>query len=306
MQRYAVTTDNRYVALRGIDTVGQTGVEIGPLDRPLVRRGDSRIFYADHCSTEALRAKYEANPDVDVADIVEVDFDLSATPLGAALASVAPLDYVVASHVAEHVPDLVQWLTDIHASLRPGGVLALVLPDKRFSLDLHRRETPWFEVERAHAERRTRPGLDTVLDHVLNIVQVHTNQLWRDHTIGREAPRTASADIAPVVSEQWHRGEYIDVHCWVVTPWSFLDIVGRIVTRYGLGFRLRLAEPTPLNHLEFYLQLERMAPGAEPTDWRAAVRSLRRRALRPELPDPVSRLRLAHRHFLARGTRAIS
>lgn len=305
MRRYAIKTDNRLVAIRGIETASQRGVEIGPLDRPLVRRADSRVFYADHCSTEALKSKYAFNPDVDVADIVEVDFDLSAIPLGQALASVAPLDYVVASHVAEHVPDLVQWLTDIHASLRPGGVLALVLPDKRFSLDLHRRETPWFEVERAHAERRTRPALDTVLDHVLNIVQVHTNQLWRDHTIGREAPRTATADIAPLVSEQWRQGEYIDVHCWVVTPWSFLAIVGRIVTQYGLGFRLRMAEPTPLNHLEFYLQLERSSPGAPPTDWAAAIRDLKRRALRPELHDPVSRLRLARRHFLAKGTRAI-
>jgi len=92
-----------------------------------------------HLSTEALREKYQHDPAVDIAQIVEVDFDLAQITFRDALARIAPLDFVVASHVIEHVPDLVGWLSDIHAALRVGGVLALVIPDKRFTFDLHRR-----------------------------------------------------------------------------------------------------------------------------------------------------------------------
>lgn len=270
--------DIRSTALSGLDLRGKTGLEIGPLDRPLVRRGQGRVYYADHCAIEALRAKYAGNPDVDAGRIVEIDFDLSTGRLPDVAADVAPFDYVVASHVAEHVPDLIGWLKDIQTVLRPGGVLALVLPDKRFTLDLHRRETPLHELETAHAERRTRPSLETVLDHFVNIVQADVAALWRDGRSGREARRVMPPGITAVVTEQWHAGQYLDAHCWVFTPWWFIELLGLVVERHELDFGLRWAKPTPSHQLEFYVQLERRQPGSARTNWTAAARSMRLRA----------------------------
>ena len=37
-------------------------------------------------------------------------------------------DYLVASHVVEHVPDMIGWFGEIPAVLKAGGVLSLVFP----------------------------------------------------------------------------------------------------------------------------------------------------------------------------------
>jgi SAM-dependent methyltransferase len=290
--------DNRKAALRGLDLRGKTGLEIGPLNRPLVARSESRVFYADHCSTEALRAKYAINPEIPVDDIVSVDFDLSTGTLPELVAPLGPLDYVVASHVAEHVPDLIGWLKAIETVLRPGGVLALVLPDKRFTLDLHRRETAAYELEEAHAEARTRPDLRTVLDHILNIVTADVAALWRDPDAGRDAPRLMPIGVVAGAIEQWQAGAYLDAHCWVFTPWSCLSVLGAAIDRHGIGLRLKWARTTPYHQLEFYLQFEKCEPSAARTDWAAASRRLRRQAALLQASG-VERFLLGHRRRMA-------
>ena len=278
------TGDQRRTALHGLTLAGRTGLEIGALDRPLVTPADGgRVFYADHWPTPALRARYAADPAVDPARIVAVDFDLSAVTLTEIGTRTGPLDYVVASHVVEHVPDLAGWLAEIHGLLRPGGVLALVVPDKRFTFDLHRRESVLADVEEAKAEARTRPGLGTVLDYLVNVVPApDAGALWHDYGLARTyRPLNPPEAVAPVIA-QWRDGAYIDAHCWVATPWSFVALIGGIVESHGLDFALRLARPTPRGQLEFYVQLERRAPDTPPTRWARAERRLRRRAGRPE------------------------
>src|SRR5882672_8706238 len=93
-------TDLRSRALSGVDTSVGRGLEIGPLNRPLLPKSAGHIFYADHCSTEELRTKYAGNPDVPVNDICAVDFDLSRMRLSEADRD-GKFDYVVASHVID-------------------------------------------------------------------------------------------------------------------------------------------------------------------------------------------------------------
>ena len=97
----------REATLRGLDITGLRGAEIGPLNRPLVSKSESEVYYVDHCSAEQLREKYHGDPNVNPNDIVDVDFIWSDKPAKELLGSVYPLDYVVASHVIEHVPDLI-------------------------------------------------------------------------------------------------------------------------------------------------------------------------------------------------------
>lgn len=281
--------DRRWLALTGLEIAGKRGLEIGPLNRPMVTRDQGAVYYADHCTTAALREKYAHDPGVDVEAIVEVDFDLSTGRLPELASGIAPFDYVIASHVAEHVPDLVGWLKDVGAVLRPGGVLALVLPDKRFTLDHHRRETPFHELDAAHAEGRTRPDLRIVIDHFANAVDLDVGAAWRDPATAVEAPRTFPPDGIADLARAWRAGSYVDAHCWVFTPWRFLELVGHAVDHHGLDLALRWSRPTAFNSLEFYVQLERPAPGQAPTDWRRAAAWMRARSA------------LLHDHALARS-----
>ena len=284
LRRRAPAGDRRRTALEGLALAGARTLEIGALDRPLVTPGDGgRVYYADHWPTPALRQRYAADPAVDISAIVEVDFDLSAMTLAEVGPRTGPLDCVVASHVVEHVPDLAGWLADVHALLRPGGVLALVVPDKRFTFDLHRRQSTPADVADAARERRARPGLATVLDYVANVVPApDAGALWADYRRAADLrPLNPPDAVAPVLA-QWEAGAYIDAHCWVVTPWRFVALVGGIVAAHGPDFALRRARPTPHGQLEFYVQLERRGPATPPTRWAAAAARLERRAGHPE------------------------
>src|SRR5271168_2324257 len=94
------------------------GLEIGPRDAPLVPRSAGPVLYADHADTDTLRRSLP-DQSIDPAALVEVDVVTGGGSLAAAAPH--PFDYIVASHVVEHVPDILGWFADLRQSLRPGG-----------------------------------------------------------------------------------------------------------------------------------------------------------------------------------------
>jgi SAM-dependent methyltransferase len=255
------------------------GVEFGPLSRPLVGKAESEVYYVDYCDADELKAKYADVSEAHVNDIVEVDFVSKGEPLAELVGEKAPLDYVVASHVIEHVPDLAGWLMDMHASLREGGTLYLVVPDKRFTFDLHRRCTGYEEVKAAFHEHRKRPGLRLVLDHFANVVNVDTFALWDDYSIASDAPFAHGPEFLDIAHQHYHEGRYIDIHCWVFTPWSFMHLMGQISERIGCDFMVSHFMTTQPHDLEFYVALKKSDAR---TDWRKYETMAREGALWPE------------------------
>ena len=83
---------------------------------------------------------------------------LSSLPIGipyivwsgaGALAPLCPrsdYDFAVAVQVAQYVPNLLGWFRGIHDVLRPGGVLNLTLPDRRFTFDVMRKPSTLGEL----------------------------------------------------------------------------------------------------------------------------------------------------------------
>ncbi len=258
---------------------GKVGVEIGPLCYPMVERPKHRVYYVDHCSTAELRQKYEGHPNIPAERIVDVDFVWGDSDLKTLLGEKAPVDYVVASHVIEHVPDLIGWLFEMHAVLNDGGQLMLVVPDKRFTFDVFRRCSAWEEIRLAHDEKRRKPGIRCVMDHFSNVVAADTWKMWEDYTVVDSFPFNNPPSLLEVAAREIQEGKYIDVHCWVFTPWHLLDLLGRIVRATGLGFDLDHFATTPSHNLEFYVRLKKVA--ASGTDWDRAMKSAHDTALWP-------------------------
>jgi SAM-dependent methyltransferase len=266
-------------AFSGMDVSAMRGLEIGPLSKPLVRRKDGPILYLDHCSRDDLLKKYEGHPHIKPSDIEFVDIIADGSHLLDLLGDRAPLDYVVASHVIEHVPDLVGWLMDIRAALRDGGTLVLVIPDKRFTFDVMRREASLEEVVAAHTEERKRPGLRCIMDHFANVVDASAWHLWEDYSQVRTLPFYHSADFLSLAATHYEEGRYIDVHSWVFTPWSFIELLGQLESKFHIGFDLEYSLTTQSHDLEFYVQLRRTDHVT--TDWAAAAADAQARALWP-------------------------
>ena len=173
-------------ALTGLDLSKGRWLEMGPLCCPRVIKGESEVYYIDHCSTEELRTKYPLDPNIDPTKIVEVDFIDDGRPLGSILGDKQPFDNVVASHVIEHVPNLVGWLRRIHDILKPTGILALWIPDKRFTFDLFRRLTP-FERVIQQSRKPYQPGLRCIMDFFAYGVSIDCWHLWNDYSIAKTA-----------------------------------------------------------------------------------------------------------------------
>ena len=190
-----------------------------------------------------MKEKYSADPNVNQDDIVDVDFVWHDEPAPVLLKSVVPVDYVVASHVIEHVPDLIGWLHEMRALLRDGGSLILVVPDKRFTFDVNRRTSALEEIRAAYAERRRRPGLRCIADHFANVCRRSRGHCGDDYSAVDTLPFHHGPEYVTLGNTHHAEGRYVDVHCWVFTPWSFLQTLGHIVAETGLGFELEYFRP---------------------------------------------------------------
>ncbi len=249
------------------------GFELGPLFNPIVSRSEADVRYVDVFDTEQLRTSYTHDPNVDISKIVDVDVRLgrddgSVATLSEALGPEAPFDWAMASHVVEHVPDLIGWLADVAAVVGDGGVLVLAVPDKRYTFDIHRPLTTTGQLLEAHEAQVDRPGTRAVYDHCRASTTVDLVALWN----GADPPDYRSRDytveqVAELVGKA-RAGEYIDTHVWVFRPDSFLEHLHEL---RGLGLVEwsveELVETEPMQH-EFRVRLRRIPRG---TDVREAL-----------------------------------
>ncbi|PYU29224.1 MAG: methyltransferase type 11 [Acidobacteria bacterium] len=111
------------------------GIEIGALWRRFPVPRNARVWYIDRSGLDGLERQY---PEVN-GKIVCPDLLADATGLPFASAS---LDFLIASHVLEHLPFPLMALRVWYDALAPGGVLLLKVPDKRYTFDSRRSRTP--------------------------------------------------------------------------------------------------------------------------------------------------------------------
>jgi hypothetical protein len=213
-------TEHHSRILQGIDIHLARGLEIGPLVWPIVRKSEGNITYVDHADTETLRRKYANDPGVPGEQIVEVDAVWGAQTLVEAVGG-RKFEYIVASHVVEHIPDLIGWICELVAVLAPGGEIRPVVPDGRYTFDHLRRETVLADVLAAHAVRARVPQPQQVVEFVSNFAAVGVVEAW-------EGKRGQPPALTLEHAQQWlsmareaAKGTYHDVHCWVFTPRSW-------------------------------------------------------------------------------------
>ncbi len=116
----------------------QKGLEIGPLASLIVLKSQGDVRYLDYRTTADLKQRYANDPAVTQEKIMEIDYALEGKSLSKTVGDDVPFDYVIASHVIEHLPNAIGWMQDVSSILKPGGVLALAIPDMRYTFDINR------------------------------------------------------------------------------------------------------------------------------------------------------------------------
>jgi len=253
-------------ALSLIDVARMRGLEIGPLSRPRVKKSEGKVFYVDHRSTEELRRAYSANslmrPHLD--EIVEVDYVIKdGAALSEAVSPDGPFDYLIASHVIEHLADPIGWLRDASRVLSGDGLVSLVVPDKRFCFDINREPTRPADWVDWHLRGLRAPSFGQLFDffaHVTTIDgMIDTLGVWAGTAdyAGARRNDVPDADLAAFLACERHKetGEYMDVHAGVYTPASLLSLIGLSVKLGLLPYEVAHFVPTRRDSLEFYLVL---------------------------------------------------
>jgi Methyltransferase domain len=242
--------------LTNLDLRNIEGLEIGALASPLVKPGEGNIFFVDHADTQSIRSKYANDKSVNAEDIVDVDAVWGEKTLQQCIGHDKKVDYVIASHVVEHVPDLITWLSEIHEVLNNNGSLRLAVPDRRYTFDYLRNESRLSDVLEAYLLRARRPLPRLVIEHCHMARVVDIASAWRGKLDASELQPLASVVTGiKAAKDSIENGVYHDTHCWIFTPVSFANLLYQLAELDLVGFACERFFETPRDVFEFYVHL---------------------------------------------------
>jgi hypothetical protein len=247
----------RSEALKQIDLKKGRGLELGPLYSPVISKDEARVEYVDHMSIKDLRKKY-AGHHLPFNQFVSVDHVLINNSLKQTLKS-KKYDYIVASHVIEHIPDMVSWLKDVASVLSDGGILSLVIPDKRYTFDILRNESRPADVIGAYLDKYTRASSAIMYDYTIEfrnkiVPEEVCNNPYADYS---KKPKNSLNRVWQDCLDNLKPNNYVDSHCNVFTPYSFFNILRSLIEHDLFDYEVAYFSNTPINQLEFYVSLRR-------------------------------------------------
>lgn len=179
-----------------------TGVELGPGHDPFpLPFGATTVAYVDRWTAAENAARFPelGGPDAFVTPhhVCNLDVD-RLKPLAD-----GSQDFVIASHVLEHVADPLGLLDEIHRVLRPGGCAVILLPDRRCTFDAGRPPTTVEHLVDHHARGITEVDDDHIREYIEHV-----------------EPPAVRASLAAASPEQQRvmlaaqRERSIHAHCW--------------------------------------------------------------------------------------------
>ena len=240
------------------------GVEIGPSHNPIAPKRDGyKTHIIDHLNREGLQKKYKEHG-VDIESIEEVDFVWNNESYSELTGKCKHYDWIIASHVIEHVPDLIGFLNDCDSILKDDGVLSLAIPDKRFCFDHYRPLTTVARVIDNHLAESKIHSAGMVVEYFLNVVSKSGQIAWSPHFPGEYQTVHSLEDALRGMHSVINHSAYLDIHTWCFTPSSFRLMIRDLLELKLIPFKEICFYPTS-GH-EFFVTLGK--GGASPEETR--------------------------------------
>jgi hypothetical protein len=240
-----------------VDPKNSYGLEIGAFDLPIVEPHEGRCAFADWNTSDYLKdlASRLAGHNADFVVPVQYNLKDGYDQIG------SEHDWVSASHVIEHVPNVIGWLNQLESKLKIGGIVFLVIPDKRYFYDLFRSESTFTDALVALRASQTHPSFAQVFDHFYySVPGVVAHEVWAGNAVPRPTLDFAGALALAEKAET----EYIDAHCWVFTPQGFSSLIQSIIDARMTGFDLVDLRPTAAGQLDFSAVLRKTGNEKQP------------------------------------------
>lgn len=203
------------------------GLEIGPSFRPIApKKLGFNVKTMDHLDRKGLIEKYKGDSNVGelIKNIEEVDYVWSGQSYIDLIGSDKKFDYIISSHLIEHIPDLIQHLKGCSDLLKSDGVYTLVVPDKRYTFDYFRQLTTVKDCILTYNLKNH--SVASVTEYFLNAVQQDDEISWSKQELLRDFSFLYGIDSAYSYFNSRHNSDdYFDIHESVFTPSSFELII---------------------------------------------------------------------------------
>jgi SAM-dependent methyltransferase len=212
---YGRTTHHTRRVIAAAFLEGQ-GIEIGALHQPLIVPRHADVKYVDRMKVAELREQY---PELIKEPLVETDIiddgeRLLTIPDGTQ-------DFVIANHFIEHCENPLLTFQNVFRVLKPGGVLFMAVPDKRFTFDVDR------------------PC--TTLDHVLRDFSAGPEWSRREHyeEWSRLVNKRTGPEFEQEVNKHLETSYSIHFHVWSAPELCELVLALRRIVRFEWEVFLR-------------------------------------------------------------------
>lgn len=201
------------------------GLEIGPSHRPTApKAGGYRVEVVDYASQEDLKKHYAAHG-VNIDAIEPVDYIWKGQKLSDVVPGREIYDWIVASHVIEHLPDLIQFFVCCAKLLKPDGRLILAVPDSRYCFDHFRPLSSLAGLIDAHLQKHRIHTAGTAAEYFLNVVSRGGKIAWDENETGDFHFVHTLQDAKLAMRAIEVDGAYLDLHAWKFVPSSFRLLV---------------------------------------------------------------------------------
>jgi SAM-dependent methyltransferase len=181
------------------------GLEIGALYKPFDL--DAEVVYLDMQSTESLQQQYAKDPRVGTILQVQLVWKGNTYPF----IDNDAFDFVINSHVLEHVPNPGRQMQEWLRIVRPGGLVYMIVPDKRFCFD-RRREL-------------------TEIDYLIGIHHQNLDAVpierYRDFITGTQGEDGIVRDISEAFVQHCHAAQS-SIHVHTFTAESLLEFARQL------------------------------------------------------------------------------
>jgi SAM-dependent methyltransferase len=149
-------------------------------------------------------------------------------------------DFVIASHVVEHLADPLGFLDDVHRVVRPGGTVLLFLPDRHRTADRFRPPTPLEHLVEDHRAATTEVSDAHLVEYARDRgIALHRGRRRREILDGLRAQS--------VHAHCWDAAEFVEMLRWAAEhlghQWELLDrCLYEPPFAFEFGFLLRRGE----------------------------------------------------------------
>lgn len=253
----------RFIAANYIKDKNSRILELGPLNRSLLdSKKFKQYYFGDIRSTEEIKDLYKGNKylektglSVDVDSIINIDFVIKST-YKETFKNVEKFDYVIVSHVLEHIPNLLFFFEDIQNILKPKGELIILYPDRRFCFDYLRADSKFSDIYDVYIRGMSRVA-SQVLDFYSNVVKENEpTKFWDlNFKIPVENKNNFVKNIQAYESTSQGISEE-DVHYWPFSDTAFLKFLYDCAVHRIFNVSLKDFVPTQINTQEFLLIVE--------------------------------------------------